>query len=229
MAMRPQNRYQYVADFANDLKNVIASLPQPPHPTQPRDPNSTQPDLAEIYDAIQAAKDNAGNQGSDGPSTQPMDYEARCPNCQATLAPNSAFCPRCGTSLNPSIKQGNSQVSKHDYAAVMTQNQAKQATMARTTQQAPQANQHEDQYQIDTPVVSQAQAMSTQARPFHKNITPEKQAPGMSVPGTSSSRRAPDSRNNVQGTNGILSARTITLIIIAAIIILGLFVFHVIH
>ncbi len=109
MAMKPKNRYQFVADFANDLKNVIAALPGPPSPTPSRrgDPNSTQPDLPDLYDALQEAKEHA-NQTIQEQGTQPMGpNNYHCPRCNAPLAQKAAFCPRCGAALNAST---NSQV-----------------------------------------------------------------------------------------------------------------------
>ncbi len=102
MAIKPKNRYQFVADFANDLKSVIAALPVPPSPTPPQrgDPHSTQPDLADLYDALQEAKKHA-NQTLQERGTQPMEpNNSRCPRCNTPLAQKAAFCTRCGTALN---------------------------------------------------------------------------------------------------------------------------------
>jgi serine/threonine protein kinase len=151
MAMRPRDRYQYVADFANDLKNVISTLPQPPvpDPTRPPDPNSTQPNLDEVFDAIQAQRDNAGYQGTNTSSpTQPMgsnnannarsanpaadanNQKVTCPRCQAQLPLKSAFCPICGTQLQrgPSVHQTSRNAAQTD--------QAQQKAMAHAAQAA---------------------------------------------------------------------------------------------
>lgn len=107
MAMKPKERYQYVADFANDLRRVIAALPTPPPPPRPADPHSTQPDLPGIYDAIQAAREAQGNGGKNAQPGNASSSDnslavssANCPRCGAALSPNAAFCPRCGTALN---------------------------------------------------------------------------------------------------------------------------------
>jgi len=115
MAMKPKDRYQFVIDFANDLKIVMAALPVPPSPTpsRPIDPHSTQPDLPMLYDAIQRAKENA-NPGSTDASATPMSPLASppstqtsyCPRCNTPLVPQASFCPRCGTSL-PASSQVN--------------------------------------------------------------------------------------------------------------------------
>jgi len=113
MALKPKDRYQHVADFANDLKQVIKVLPQPTPPpgtSRPLDPNSTQPDLAELYDALQAAKDK-NNQGGQGvqassppspptPKASPSSFA--CPRCGMPVLQQSTFCPRCGTPLGGS-------------------------------------------------------------------------------------------------------------------------------
>jgi len=106
MATRPKDRYQNVADFANDLKKVAAALPAPTPPQRPIDPHSTQPDLPMLYEALQAAKENKANTtdtstspiGSPSPSTSPA--RDTCPRCQAPLTSSAAYCPQCGTSLN---------------------------------------------------------------------------------------------------------------------------------
>ena len=104
MALKPRDRYQYVADFANDLKGVIALLPASTPPTPPKDLHSTQPDLPELYDAIIAAKEQANQDGSAPPiPTQPMPSNTTCPRCGNTLAQNAVFCSRCGTSLSNAV------------------------------------------------------------------------------------------------------------------------------
>ncbi len=114
MALKPKDRYQHVADFANDLKQVMKALPQPTPPpgtARPIDPNSTQPDLAELYDALQAAKEknNQGGQGmqaSSPPSSSTPKQAApsamACPRCGTPILQQSTFCPRCGASLGGS-------------------------------------------------------------------------------------------------------------------------------
>lgn len=128
MALKPKDRYQHVADFANDLKMVMKALPQPtPPPGGARqvDPNSTQPDLAELYDALQTAKDKNNQGGGPGmqvssppPSTpksasaspppsmpKPAPTANGCPNCGLPILQQSAFCPRCGTPLGRGFAQ----------------------------------------------------------------------------------------------------------------------------
>jgi serine/threonine protein kinase len=110
MALKAKDRYQHVADFANDLKIVMKALPQPTPPpgtARPVDPNSTQPDLAELYDALQAAKDKNNQGGGAGmqvssPSKPPANT---CPRCGLPIMQPSAFCPRCGASLAGSFIQ----------------------------------------------------------------------------------------------------------------------------
>ena len=108
MALKPKNRYQQITELANDLKQVIAALPAPPPPSPPKtprrlDPNSTQPDLAELYEALQDAKEREKKDIPDI-GTQPMEDNDNiaCPRCGLPLAQKAIFCPRCGTSLlNP--------------------------------------------------------------------------------------------------------------------------------
>ncbi|HEY5001619.1 MAG TPA: protein kinase [Ktedonobacteraceae bacterium] len=117
MALKPKERYQHVADLANDLKQIMKALPQPTPPpgtSRPLDPNSTQPDLPMLYDALQAAKEknNQGNQGTQVsspsapsvPNTPQPSFSNTCPVCGTSVLQKSAFCPRCGTALGGSTQ-----------------------------------------------------------------------------------------------------------------------------
>jgi serine/threonine protein kinase len=145
MALKPQERYQYVADFANDLKSVIALLPAPPQSTPPQDPHSTQPDLPEIYDAIVAAKERANQDGPPPPAPirSIPSSTMTCPRCGNTLAHNAAFCPRCGASISNVVNmQAASPKAKMttvapDQTIFMTHEQMMQEATANASQQSP--------------------------------------------------------------------------------------------
>ncbi|HEU5230750.1 MAG TPA: protein kinase, partial [Ktedonobacteraceae bacterium] len=110
MAIRAKGRYQYIVDFAHDLKRVMAALPTPPTPTssRPADPNSTQPDLPKLYEAMQAAKDKPDASASATNASQaPSSIPTRCPRCDANLRPGTPFCPRCGTAFAPNAPHTN--------------------------------------------------------------------------------------------------------------------------
>src|SRR5712691_10001645 len=107
MQMKPRDRYQSVADFAADLKKIIAALPRPaaaPPPPRPVDQHSTQPDLPQLYDTLQAAKEQQQLQrqqkSPSPPAATPAETSRTCPRCGTTLTTPSAYCPRCGTALN---------------------------------------------------------------------------------------------------------------------------------
>jgi serine/threonine protein kinase len=144
MALKPKDRYQYVADFANDLKGVMRALPPPMPPTPPpgtaprqSDLNSTQPDLPMLYEALQSTKDT-NKQG--GPGTQnafpssmpgqaaPMSSPAgsSCPRCKAPVNPQAVFCPRCGAALGGASVQsrasnpGNINAASEDATMIVT-------------------------------------------------------------------------------------------------------------
>jgi serine/threonine protein kinase len=100
MALKPKDRYQYVADFANEVRRILNALPTPPQsPTGSPNPYSTQPDLPMLYEALQAAKEHA-KQGEDSPAEVQASQTMACPRCGNMLASKAAFCPHCGTSLN---------------------------------------------------------------------------------------------------------------------------------
>ena len=118
MAMRPEKRYQSVAELSQDLQGVLTAIPaqQPPKPAREVSPYSTQPDLPLLYDTIQSAKEEKEKeQISSGasaepvpqppsvpasrPSSSPAPYPTICPRCNAELTTRAAFCPQCGSSL----------------------------------------------------------------------------------------------------------------------------------
>jgi serine/threonine protein kinase len=121
MALKPKDRYQHVADFANDLKQIMKALPQPTPPpgtSRPLDPNSTQPDLPMLYDALQTAKEqkNQGGQGTQVssppvPNTPQPASMNTCPVCGTSVLQKSAFCPRCGTALGGSTQPSTNNAS----------------------------------------------------------------------------------------------------------------------
>lgn len=129
MALKPRDRYAYVADFARELRTVLQAIPPPPAPptspppSRPIDPNSTQPDLPGIYDAIMEAneRNNQGNPGAQSPTLQPT----VCPRCGAQLLSQAAFCPQCGTPRNQPTNAASQQPAlvssaKKDIAAEQT-------------------------------------------------------------------------------------------------------------
>jgi serine/threonine protein kinase len=171
MAMRPRDRYQHVADFANDLKIFIAMLPQPPapDPTRPIDPNRTEPNLNDVIDAIQARIDNSGYQETNtSSSTQPMGSKSAnhpgnpnsagitCPRCQAQLPPKSTFCPRCGSPLQggPSVHQTSRNAAQTGQAQQMAMAHAAQPvqtfTISDTAVSGPSAQQRQVQQQVQS-------------------------------------------------------------------------------
>jgi len=101
MALRPDKRYQSVAEMSNDLKKVLAALPTPqPQPAPPRqvDPHSTQPDLQQLYEAVQAAKEQAAHNADPPAQVKPA---VTCPRCGAIITDKAAYCRVCGTPLPP--------------------------------------------------------------------------------------------------------------------------------
>ncbi len=113
MAMKPDDRYQSVAEMSNDLKLVLLSLPfstQPPttNSARPVDPHSTQPDLPQLFESMQNAQaaidQSSRDTAASVPSQQPQPLVApvsptRCPRCNAELRRQATFCPQCGFSL----------------------------------------------------------------------------------------------------------------------------------
>jgi serine/threonine protein kinase len=112
MAMKPNERYQSVAEMSNDLKLILLSLPsstQSPttNAVRPIDPHSTQPDLPQLFESIQSAQ-SAKEQSSPDPSTSVPSQQqtsvssvspTHCPRCNAEVRRQATFCPQCGFSL----------------------------------------------------------------------------------------------------------------------------------
>jgi uncharacterized integral membrane protein len=100
MAMRPRDRYQLVADFANDLKNVIRAFPV----SQQLSYNENRADAFAHAVNAQAPFQQANSGEHNVVSTQPMPPDIACPRCGFQLPASSLFCPRCGTRLTPPMQ-----------------------------------------------------------------------------------------------------------------------------
>lgn len=108
MALKPKDRYSQVAEFCNDLKRVLAAIPGPQvAQKRPVNPYATQPDLAHVYDALQASKSNdATPEQARGASAAPVSGNTiACPQCQLLLPTQSSSCPRCGYTFDPGVGQ----------------------------------------------------------------------------------------------------------------------------
>ncbi len=108
MAMRPKDRYQFVADFARDLKHVLDLITSEAKSTP--NPYGTQPDLPKLYEAMQNAKmtEQMDVQNVAQIPRSAYDVASHCPECNATLMANATFCPNCGLSLTPNQQSGSS-------------------------------------------------------------------------------------------------------------------------
>lgn len=106
MAIKPKDRYQRVADFAADLRKVMATLPPPPQtpgngPQPVADHYKTQPDLQRAYEQLQAEKEQQARQKNIF-SVSPPAKAINCPRCNAQLSSGVTFCPRCGARFGAS-------------------------------------------------------------------------------------------------------------------------------
>ncbi len=183
MAMKPKERYQTVADFSNDLRRVAAAIPAPPAaPARPVDPHGTQPDLPQLYDAIQAAADAGRPQNP--PQQPPLAAINTCPRCGATLLPQASFCPRCGTSVNT---MQNKNISSSDNTILpSTQSNKQVSTIAddqtrriTPSQMTPTARDSSAEQMTRNPPGIQAQQPAIQAMPpkFQPSVPPMAQHP----------------------------------------------------
>ena len=107
MAMRPKDRYQYVADLANDLKHVLGVI-SAESKSMPN-PYSTQPNLPQLYEAMQNANmaENTDVQNVAQTPRSAYNMASHCPQCNASLMASATFCPNCGITLTVSPNSGN--------------------------------------------------------------------------------------------------------------------------
>jgi serine/threonine protein kinase len=152
MAMHQKDRYHSVADFSNDLRkvmNAIQALPmaQPTVPPRHVDPNSTQPDLPQLYEALQSAKLAQTVQSKPDPV-----QSLTCPRCGKLLVTKAAFCPDCGFSLSGGGSGNKAQVnttqapdnrapSPHDQGAASSQQSSQIGDQLPKKPESPPAHQ----------------------------------------------------------------------------------------
>src|SRR3989442_1758298 len=129
MAMKPNERYQSVAELRNDLKSVLAALPtttQPPAvgSARPLDPHRTQPDLPMLYETLQNAQKSTDQPSQDASAATPTTESQQplppastfhCPRCNAELLRQSTFCPQCGSSLTNTPKADATAARSQDF------------------------------------------------------------------------------------------------------------------
>ncbi len=238
MALKPKDRYQHVADFANDLKQIMKALPQPTPPpgtSRPIDPNSTQPDLAELYDALQAAKDK-NNQGGPGmqissppstPTSAPSSIPAAsaCPRCGLPILQQSAFCPRCGTPLGGfAQKQG---PDARNSAAPISTDQPMMSMPPHSTQAKPMSTNNPSSsagrtaspsnagLQVQQSVPSTA-APTSSAYPGQNNMFNGKASPGTAVKGNNTS----SSSSSLNISPRVLISLLVILVIVLTLVLL---------
>ncbi len=222
MALKPRDRYQYIVDFANDLKNVIALLPPPP---PPKDLHSTQPDLPELYDAIIAAKEQAKQDAT----TPSVPSNTTCPRCGYTMAPNAAFCTRCGASLpkpmNIQASAPNAGVNSvaPDQTVVMTHAQMMQSTTANAGQQNPMLSR--TMSSPNTPQPNQiVQKQGTQNSVAQEANGQQAQSLQQALMSANNKQQAQD---QIQASPKV-DAKLIIYIIIALVVLIGLIIFFLI-
>lgn len=181
MAMHQKDRYTSIADFSNDLRkvmNAINALPtaQPTIAPRPVDPNSTQPDLPQLYEAIQSAKLAQSAQPTPDPvqpATPPVQSHS-CPRCGKQLVTKAAFCPYCGFSISggSSPKTAVNTTQAPDNGASSLHNKG-----AASSQQSSQ--------------MGDQQPKQPEARPANLAISPTPVTPATSVPEPTSRPVAP--------------------------------------
>ncbi|MGH2481798.1 MAG: zinc-ribbon domain-containing protein, partial [Ktedonobacteraceae bacterium] len=181
MAMHQKDRYTSIADFSNDLRkvmNALNALPtaQPTLAPRPVDPNSTQPDLPQLYEAIQSAKLAQSAQPTPDPvqpATPPVQSHS-CPRCGKQLVTKAAFCPYCGFSISggSSPKTAVNTTQAPDNGASSLHNKG--------TASSQQGSQMGDQ-----------QPKQPEARPANLAVSPTPVTPATSVPKPTSRPAAP--------------------------------------
>ncbi len=227
MAMRPKDRYQFVADFANDLKHVQDVITAETKSTP--NPFSTQPDLPKLYEAMQNAKmvENIDIQNVVQTPRVTYGVASHCPECNASLMANATFCPNCGISLTAIPKSDNG-TQPYDSSTPSTgKNAIPQRRVGAVDQAVTTSSQNTQTPRAYTPIPTS----STSHTPW--NTTP------ITPPGASSSTRTTSSSATKQVmqqqkqssftiSTGLVIAVLIILIILIIIMIV-LIINHVQH
>lgn len=202
MAMKPNDRYQSVADLSNDLRKVMQALPtSPAGPSRPVDPHSTQPDLPLLYNTIQAAKESQEQASQNippaspsptppapvSPSADPPPPTLKCPRCGSPVVPKAAFCPRCGTSVsNINIAQSTTPPSSSPPEANPGNPTMQNSAPSRTISSEPTMVVRPQAPQMQTPV-QPARAYPPTPSPYASPASPSRSAVENMPPRTSNS------------------------------------------
>lgn len=246
MAMRPRERYQSIADFANDLQKVVELMPTSPalsYNTQPggpgQNPYKTQPDLPMVYDMIQQAKAVQTQQHDDElstrlrtsnaqqvqsmitpsepPTTPPVTQEA-CPHCGAPHKVGASFCPRCGRPLRH--EQG---ISHTD--VVHSSSSTRGAEPAPIILSTPVPQNQQNVMPLQTPVSSKTPAVTTvpdsTQQTFANNVSHWNTSPMAS--GNVTSHASPTQRQPAQNSSKpalSLNPGLILVIVLAVVLII---------
>ena len=231
MAMRPKDRYQFMADFAHDLKQVLDSIISTGKPVP--NPYSTQPDLPHLYEAIQDAR-VAQNPGPQNIAQTQAPRSAHgtplhCPQCNATLMTNVAFCPNCGLPFSSSPNSGGGATPSTGKEVVQ---QGRGGTVDQTITATPHNQQMPRAY---TPVPTPTpQALSSNATPSD-TPSPWNTAPiipqGASRAQTTSSASSKQAMQQKPVTSGFtinpgLVIAVLIILVILIIIVIALLINH---
>ncbi len=200
MAMKPKDRYQSVAELANDLKKVMAALSTPSAP--PLDPHSTQPDLPMLYETLMAAQGTAATSTPDmnttpapGPSSPPSSpITNSCPRCNTPLVAQASFCPRCGSPLGGPSNRNLSNAGG-------TGNVTSQATKSRTQTPSVRSIQ-QPATQIPQPISYASPGASPQRLGPSRSFSAPNMAQAVMQPPPSVSSNGTVSGNTSSGTQG---------------------------
>ena len=248
MAMRPRERYQSIADFANDLQRVVTIMPgssggsydtQPVGPAQ--NPYKTQPDLPMVYDMIQQAKAVQTQQQDSEPSagqippnvqrgqavaapsapvTPPLAQET-CPQCGAPHKASASFCPQCGASLHNEQELSNS----GSVRAASSVQGTRPSSVGTPTTPAPIPQNKQSFIQQDMPL-SQQIPDTTQVQQTADSVTPWNTAPSSTGSDSVSPTTFPDRQNRYLASGasspniGLILVIVLFIVLIALVIIL---------
>lgn len=242
MAMRPQERYQSVAEFAHDLQMVMAHLPTPPPQPgqQTPNPHSTQPDLDTLYEQMVADGriKPPTDQGGDSMPQQAQTPSRSCSLCGNLLPTGAATCPNCGASVVPSHQasarpQHREQQQVDGEQTLLQKNSSfKQAIaqrqVASVAQTPPQATANG--------VTQAPQAIAATPQPVSVHMQQQQQQQVMSIPQSQPSVpqvAAPSSQQDAQPSQNSpaepqLNMRVLLPVLFGALLILALITFFVI-
>ena len=222
MAMRPKDRYVFVADFSRDLKHVLDLILSETKSTP--NPYRTQPDLPQLYESMQSAAESRNVQNNAQTPHSGYSIAQHCPECNATLMANAPFCPNCGLSFtsgsHKSVRTPDSTLTPDRASGQKDRIGATDSALTSPVQQSPQTPRTytpvSEQQAFPGNSTSSAQPSSWSTAPI---VPPQPSSAKKPVPSTSPRPVVQQKSSGFTVSTGLVVAVLILLIVLIIIMI----------